>query len=185
MSRTFINVLNMIGSMMSAVKCSNCPSGYLLPLHPTLLGRSLHIGLEKILSIVSLGSPQCCQDCQKKVGAKMIEARINSAVKLIKEKRDGDNESLLCLAAQLEQDSLHANHYLIVGIKEIVIQRLMSSLRNHKSGKLILEEEELLEAYQLRSKLFEEVARVLVLVDSEGTDWMKKLKDIQNDIPAL
>ena len=111
----------------------------------------------------------------------MIEARINSVVQRIKEKRKDDNDSLRCLATQLGEDILHANHYLIIGIKEIVIQRLMSSIRDHKSGRINLREDELSEAYNLRSQLFGEIARVLVLVDSEGTDWMQKLESIQNE----
>lgn len=111
----------------------------------------------------------------------MIEARISSLVQSIKERREGDNDSLLCLSKSLEKDNLHANHYLIIGIKEIIIQRLVSSIRDHKSGKISLKENELSKAYKLRSQLFEEVAHVLVLVDSEGTDWIKKLETIQNE----
>merc|ERR1712110_1172570 len=101
-----------LGSMMSGVKCETelCP-GLMLPRRPTVSG-----------------SPWSCLSCGKTVGVSKIHSIINSAVKLIGANRDGDNDLLLETVTTLEV-SLHQNHYLIIGLKEIIIQRLMRNIR--------------------------------------------------------
>ena len=77
------------------------------------------------------GSPWSCLSCGKTVGVSKIHSIINSAVKLIGANRDGDNALLLETITTLEV-SLHQNHYLIIGLKEIIIQRLMRNIRKQK-----------------------------------------------------
>ena len=106
------------------------------------------------------------------MGVSKIHSIVNSAVKIIGAKRDENNEVLLETIESLEQ-ALHQNHYLIMGLKEIIIQRLMRNIRK-KTGNLI-------ESYSLRTKMFDHVARVLHMVDSEGTDWLNKLQKVKDE----
>ena len=53
-------------------------------------------------------------------------------MKIIGSKRDESNEVLLETIEMLEQ-ALHQNHYLCIGLKEIIIQRLMKNIRK-KTG---------------------------------------------------
>ena len=54
---------------------------------------------------------------------------------MIAENRHEDNQSLMKVISLLEK-SLHPNHYLILGIKEIIIQRLMQSIVSSKFNKV-------------------------------------------------
>ena len=74
------------------------------------------------------GSPWSCLSCGKTVGVSKIQSIVNAAVKLIGAKREENNEVLLDTIERLEQ-TLHQNHYLIIGLKEIIIQRLMRNIR--------------------------------------------------------
>ena len=120
--------------MMSGVKCETelCP-GLMLPRRPTVSGQ--YINIVKRKSNFNLfhmtGSPWSCLSCGKTVGVSKIHSIINSAVKLIGANRDGDNALLLETITTLEV-SLHQNHYLIIGLKEIIIQRLMRNIRKQK-----------------------------------------------------
>ena len=78
------------------------------------------------------GSPWSCLGCGKTVGVSKINSIVNSALKIIGTKRDENNEVLLETIEKLEQ-ALHHNHYLIIGLKEIIIQRLMRNIRK-KTG---------------------------------------------------
>ena len=102
----------------------------------------------------------------------MIEEKMNSVLRRVKSRRDDDNESLLELTLELEQ-VLHRDHYIIIGIKEIIFQRLSQKIRQqHKVDSLD-------EVYQLRTRMFEDIASVLHKVDSKGTDWLLKLDKIK------
>ena len=123
--------------MMSGVKCETelCP-GLMLPRRPTVSGQYINIvKRKKRKSNFNLfhvtGSPWSCLSCGKTVGVSKIHSIINSAVKLIGANRDGDNDLLLETVTTLEV-SLHQNHYLIIGLKEIIIQRLMRNIRKQK-----------------------------------------------------
>ena len=61
------------------------------------------------------------------MGVSAIQGKLKGVLDVIAENRNEDNQSLLTVMSQLE-DSLHPNHYLILGIKEIIIQRLMRSI---------------------------------------------------------
>ena len=79
-----------------------------------------------------VGSPWKCGTCSKVLGITMIEEKMNSVLRRVKSRRDDDNESLLELTLELEQ-VLHRNHYIIIGIKEIIFQRLSQKIRQqHK-----------------------------------------------------
>ena len=119
-----------------------------------------------------VGSPWKCGTCSKVLGITMIEEKMNSVLRRVKSRRDDDNESLLELTLELEQ-VLHRDHYIIIGIKEIIFQRLSQKIRQqHKV-------ESLDEVYQLRTRMFEDIASVLHKVDSKGTDWLPKLDKIK------
>ena len=117
---------------MSAVKCEtgDCP-GFLLPKLPTVNGPYNYLKYLILLFDIP-GSPWSCLGCGKTVGVSKIHSIVNSAVKIIGTKRDEDNEVLLETIEILEQ-TLHQNHYLIIGLKEIIIQRLMRNIRK-KTG---------------------------------------------------
>ena len=74
------------------------------------------------------GSPWTCLHCGKTVGVSKVHSIVNAAVKIIGTNRNGNNELLLDTIQTLEQ-TLHQNHYLIIGLKEIIIQRLMTNIR--------------------------------------------------------
>ena len=74
------------------------------------------------------GSPWTCLQCGKTVGVSKVHSIVNAAVKIIGTNRNGNNELLLDTIQTLEQ-TLHQNHYLIIGLKEIIIQRLMTNIR--------------------------------------------------------
>ena len=133
-SQKFLNT----GSMMSAVKCELCEAGYLLPRLPTVIG-DIYIFSSFIfhqLVICSEGSPWRCDGCGKVVGVSLVQSKLKGVLDVIAENRHEDNQSLLKVISLLEK-SLHPNHYLILGIKEIIIQRLMQSINASKSKKVL------------------------------------------------
>ena len=124
--------------MMSAVKCELCEAGYLLPRLPTVIG-DIYIFSSFIfhqLVICSEGSPWRCDGCGKVVGVSLVQSKLKGVLDVIAENRHEDNQSLLKVISLLEK-SLHPNHYLILGIKEIIIQRLMQSINASKSKKVL------------------------------------------------
>jgi len=147
------------GSMMSAVKCELCEAGYLLPRLPTVIG-----------------SPWRCDGCGKVVGVSLVQSKLKGVLDVIAENRQEDNQSLLKVISLLEK-SLHPNHYLILGIKEIIIQRLMQSINASKSKKVL--DENFIEDLRLRTEIFSHVANVLKMVDSKGTNWEQRLESFQ------
>ena len=56
---------------------------------------------------------------------------MNDVLDIIANKRHENNQMMLKVISELES-VLHPNHYLILGIKEIVIQRLMKKIVNSK-----------------------------------------------------
>merc|ERR1712106_167066 len=149
------------GTMMSAVRCTvtNC-QGFLLPKCPTLIG-----------------SPWKCDDCGKTVGISGIQPIMKMVLDNIAKHRDDDNEALMILIKK-QEEVLHPNHYLIMGVKEIIIQRLMVAIREYNSETSKAAPEEMLAAYKLRTILFKDVAKVLQEVDSVGAGWLEKLDKI-------
>jgi len=146
------------GTMVSAVRCTveNC-LGYFLPKCPTLVG-----------------GPWRCGTCSKTVGISSIQAVMKLVLDDIAKHRDEENDALLTLIKK-QEELVHPNHYLIMGIKEIIIQRLMMIIREHSSGSSEIPPDELLAAYKLRTTLFRDVATVLQAVDSVGAGWGEKL----------
>ena len=71
-----------------------------------------------------------------------------------------------------QKSLLHPNHYLILGLKEIIIQRLMVTIKEKADEK---PSEEILNIFKLRNSLFTDVAKILDKVDSPGAAWLKKL----------
>ena len=69
------------------------------------------------------------------MGVSAIQSKLKGVLDVIAENRNEDNQSLLKVISLLEE-SLHPNHYLILGIKEIIIQRLMRSIVSSKSKKV-------------------------------------------------
>jgi len=153
-----------LGSMMSAVKCDFCKDkgdeGFLLPKLPTVIG-----------------SPWSCSNCKKTVGVIKIQTKIKQALDEIAKYRDNDNDALLSVVTNLEKQ-LHHNHYLILGVKEIIIQRLMKSIAKAKKNS---KTESLLQEYHLRSEMFAHFASVLQVVDSDGTGWLSRLEKIKDE----
>merc|ERR1719382_411771 len=108
---------------MSAVRCSACSPtkamatnstsnstscpGFLLPRAPTLVG-----------------GPWTCNTCKRTLGASAVQGVIREVLESIKAGRDAGNSTILNLVSKgrLNQTSLHPNHYLLLGLKEIVIQ---------------------------------------------------------------
>ena len=150
------------GTMMSAVRCTveGC-QGYLLPKCPTLIG-----------------SPWRCRTCPKTVGISGIQPIMKTVLEDIAKHRDEDNESLLNLIKK-QEELVHPNHYLIMGIREIIIQRLMKMIREDSSGISTIPPADILAAYKLRTEMFREVATVLQVVDSVGAGWLEKLEKME------
>ena len=61
------------------------------------------------------------------MGVSAIHGVIRAALDLIAQKRNAVNDELLEVVTKLEK-MLHPNNYLILGVKEIIIQRLMKSI---------------------------------------------------------
>ena len=80
------------------------------------------------------GSPWRCDGCGKVVGVSLVQSKLKLVLDVIAENRHEDNLSLMKVISLLEK-SLHPNHYLILGIKEIIIQRLMQSIVASKLNK--------------------------------------------------
>ena len=78
-----------------------------------------------------LGSPWSCDSCHKTVGVSMVKDKINDVLDIIAKNRNEDNPRMLTVISDLEE-VLHPNHYLILGLKEIVIQRLMKRIAKSK-----------------------------------------------------
>jgi len=138
--------------------CSSCP-GFLLPRAPTLVG-----------------GPWTCDSCNRTLGASAVQGVIRDVLVKIKAGREAGNQTILNLVTELGQTRLHPNHYLLLGLKEIVIQRLMSTVRQGD-----VHGEKLIEALTLRSDVFQEVAEVLEMVDSVGAGWLEKSAKMRED----
>eukprot|EP00092_Neocalanus_flemingeri_P014061 GFUD01015169.1.p1 GENE.GFUD01015169.1~~GFUD01015169.1.p1 ORF type:complete len:507 (+),score=138.21 GFUD01015169.1:76-1521(+) len=147
------------GTMMSALRCNvtDC-QGFLLPRCPTLIG-----------------SPWRCGSCAKTMGVSGIQPIMKMVLDNIATHRNDDNEGLLNLI-KTQEEVLHPNHYLIMGVKEIIIQRLMVAISGyHSNSTSSASSEQMLADYKLRTVLFRDVATVLEEVDSVGAGWMEKL----------
>lgn len=150
-----------LGSLMSALHCpaqAACP-GLLLPRAPTVVG-----------------GPWACDSCGRTLGVTAVQEVVRTALDRITVVREQDNMAILALAEELGQTSLHPNHYLLLGLKEIVVARLMGAVRGGN-----LEGEALAEAILLRSRVFREVAEVLELVDSKGAGWLSKAAKLEEE----
>ena len=77
------------------------------------------------------GSPWVCGGCGKVVGVSSVQERLRAVLETIARRRDEDNTALVEVISSLGT-VLHPNHYLILGIKEIIIQRLMLSIAKSK-----------------------------------------------------
>ena len=153
------------GTMMSGLICGpQCP-GILLPLRSNFVG-----------------SPWGCNTCKKKLGVLAIQKIVKDVVEQIEAKKNSSNTDLINLIDDLAGSILHPNHYLLIGIKEMLLQRLMWSI-NIKTIYTGLKNEDKIKNLELRTKLFGEVVDVLVLVDSPGADiqWKKKLEKMKYD----
>ena len=144
------------------------------------------------------GSPWLCGGCGKVVGVSSVQARLRAVLETIARRRDEDNQALVEVISSLGT-VLHPNHYLILGIKEIIIQRLMLSIAKSKHqntvGRIYLlniieiiiicnfmiSEESVIAEYKLRTEMFSHVASVLQLVDSKGTGWLQRLELIKKE----
>ena len=132
------------------------------------------------------------------VGVSSVQERLRAVLETIARRRDEDNTALVEVISSLGS-SLHPNHYLILGIKEIIIQRLMLSIAKSKHqntvGRIYLlniieiiiichfmiSEESVIAEYKLRTEMFSHVASVLQLVDSKGTGWLQRLELIKKE----
>ena len=129
------------------------------------------------------------------VGVSSVQERLRAVLETIARRRDEDNTALVEVISSLGT-VLHPNHYLILGIKEIIIQRLMLSIAKSKHqntvGRIYLlniiiichfmiSEESVIEEYKLRTEMFSHVASVLQLVDSKGTGWLQRLELIKKE----
>ena len=65
------------------------------------------------------------------VGVSSVQERLKTVLETIARRRDEDNTALVEVISSLGT-VLHPNHYLILGIKEIIIQRLMLSIAKSK-----------------------------------------------------
>ena len=144
------------------------------------------------------GSPWLCGGCGKVVGVSSVQERLRAVLETIARRRDEDNTALVEVISSLGT-VLHPNHYLILGIKEIIIQRLMLSIAKSKHqntvGRIYLlniieiiiicnfmiSEESVIAEYKLRTEMFSHVASVLQLVDSKGTGWLQRLELIKKE----
>ena len=144
------------------------------------------------------GSPWACGGCGKVVGVSSVQERLRAVLETIARRRDEDNTALVEVISSLGT-VLHPNHYLILGIKEIIIQRLMLSIAKSKHqntvGRIYLlniieiiiichfmiSEESVIAEYKLRTEMFSHVASVLQLVDSKGTGWLQRLELIKKE----
>ena len=144
------------------------------------------------------GSPWLCGGCGKVVGVSSVQERLRALLETIARRRDEDNQALVEVISSLGT-VLHPNHYLILGIKEIIIQRLMLSIAKSKHqntvGRIYLlniieiiiicnfmiSEESVIAEYKLRTEMFSHVASVLQLVDSKGTGWLQRLELIKKE----
>jgi len=147
------------GTMMSAVRCNvrDC-QGFLLPKRSTLIG-----------------SPWQCSACSKSVGISIINDIIKTCQGDIRKQRDESSKDLAGLISRLEE-RVHPNHYLILGVKEIIIQRCMEALKD-----LDLSPEEKLDLKATRNVLFRSIAEVLEKVDNPGAGWMEKVKKMETE----
>ena len=144
------------------------------------------------------GSPWLCGGCGKVVGVSSVQERLRAVLGTIARRRDEDNTALVEVISSLGT-VLHPNHYLILGIKEIIIQRLMLSIAKSKHQNTVgrkyllniieiiiichfmISEESVIAEYKLRTEMFSHVASVLQLVDSKGTGWLQRLELIKKE----
>ena len=78
-----------------------------------------------------------------------------------------------------QEEVLHPNHYLINGIKEIIIQRLMLAIKEYNADMSKVAPEKVVAAYKLRTRMFRDIATVLEVVDSVGAGWLGKLEKMK------
>lgn len=155
------------GTMMSGLMCGENCSGILLPRVPNLLG-----------------SPWGCSVCKKRIGVLAVNKIIKGVTDDIGANREQSNQQLLGLITKYGDKVLHRNHYLLLGIKEVVLQRLMAVLAS-KDRFSALPAEEKLFTLQTRTRLFREIVDLLKIVDSPGAPWVQKLEKMERDELAL
>ena len=63
-----------------------------------------------------------------------------------------------------QEEVLHPNHYLINGIKEIIIQRLMLAIKEYNADMSKVAPEKVVAAYKLKTRMFRDIATVLEVV---------------------
>jgi len=151
------------GTMMSGLICSSeCP-GILLPIRSNLIG-----------------SPWSCNTCNRKLGILAVQKVMKQILDQIAENRHSSNENLLELIEKLSGKVVHKNHYLLIGIKEILLQRLMWSI-NKQTIYTNLTTEDKIKFLTLRTQLFREVVDILAVVDSPGAPWKQKLEKMETE----
>jgi len=161
------------GTMMSGLMCGGegCHgSGVLLPIHSNIIG-----------------SPWSCDVCSRKLGITSVQKIIKSVTDDIAANREKENTILLNLIDKYADRVLHRNHYLLIGVKEVVLQRLMRSTAK-LTGDCDLTAEERkkrIELLELRTRLFEEIVAVVSVVDSPGAPWQHKLQRMREEESRL
>jgi len=151
------------GTMMSGLICGPECQGILLPLRSTLVG-----------------SPWGCSVCKRKLGVLAVQKIVKEVIDQIGDKRNSSNEELISLILELSGSKLHPNHYLLIGIKEILLQRMMWCI-NNKTNYAGLSHKEKVDCLELRTKLFSEIVEILTLVDSKGAPWKEKLEKMRRE----
>jgi len=151
------------GTMMSGLICGpECP-GILLPIKSTFVG-----------------SPWSCTECKRKLGVLAIQKITKEVIDRIGDKRHSSNQELINLIDELSGTVLHKNHYLLIGIKEILLQRMIiiigSNIIFNKHSN-----EDKVTFLELRTRLFTEIVQVLAKVDSPGAPWSQKLEKMKKE----
>lgn len=152
------------GTFMSAIKCKEDCEGYLISKRPLLVG-----------------APWKCTSCTKTLGISQIQTVLTSVSEDIAKHRNHPTSQLLQIIENNSQ-ILHPNHYLTIGIKELLVQRLINQLRIDQTSETGLRGKERLETLRLRTKLFSEIADVLEKVDSVGETWRSKVDKMEKEL---
>jgi len=155
------------GTMMSGLICGDSCPGILLPLHSNILG-----------------SPRGCSLCRRKTGTLAVQKVVQAVIQDIGDNREENNSLLMALIQKYSGSVLHPNHYLLLGIKEIILQRLMVVLNNKQIYARLCDQQKL-ETLTLRTQLFREIVEILVVVDSPGAPWALKLVQMEEQEQAL
>lgn len=138
-----------LGTMMNAVRCENC-AGYLLPERPT-----------------ELDSEWKCDACERVEQASIINDKILKAeMKAEKWNGDATEDSFELMMKDLAEEEFHPNHFVIIRMKEKIIQ----SLQLGQTG------------WEKQLRLFREICQPLIKVDPPGDVWEKALCKLQNEV---